>query len=354
MLRKLTRWALTLALLVSGFLALKAGMEIWANPSLRPLRDATTAEIVASVERQLALSATPEALSGRIEARLAEGPRNWVVLDSLLDLARTRSIALPEALLQDVALAREADFSPAALAGACGRCMVDIGQCSLTTAMVCKVPLLLTPLEDIRGITQAGVDYATGQEIDQIDLGLSIVGLSATGLALASGGTTLPVKAGAATAKLARGMHLMSPRLLDMAAASLKTGVDWAGLPAVRSADDLSRLARADALAPLSSTLGDLGKLTETLGPAETLHLLPLVDDAADAGRLSRVGSALGGRTVAVAEVLGKSRLFRATVRMTDVAFQLLAGVAAFGAAIASAIASALGNGTLRYSREFL
>ncbi|WP_435257709.1 hypothetical protein ACSBLW_16610 [Thioclava sp. FR2] len=354
MLRRLTKGILTLALLASGFLTLQAGLTIWANPALRPLRDATTAEITASIDRQLALVATSETLAARIEARLSETPRNWVALDALADLAKDRAIPLPDDLTTQITAAREADFSPAALAGDCADCALDIAKCTLTTAMVCKVPLLLTPLEDIRGIAQAGVDYATGNQIDQIDLGLSIAGLTATGLALTSGGTTLPVKAGATTAKLARGMDLMSPRLIDMAATTARTGIDWAGLPAVRSTDDLAKLLRADAIAPLSNTLTDLGRVTETLGPSATLHLLPLVDDATDAARLSRMSSALGPRTVAAAELLGKSRLFRASLRATNLATELLIGLGALGASLASALASALGGRGLRHIRHRL
>ena len=354
MLRRLTKGTLTLALLASGFMTLQAGLTIWANPALRPLRDATTAEIAASIDRQLALEATPEKLAARIEARLTEAPRNWVALDALTKLAQERSIRLPADLTAQITTARDTDFSPAALAGDCADCAIDIAKCTLTTAMVCKVPLLLTPLEDIRGIAQAGVDYATGAQIDQIDLGLSIVGLTATGLALTSGGSTLPVKAGAATAKLARGMNLMSPRLIDMAATTARKGIDWAGLPAIRSTDDLAKLLRADAIAPLSNTLTDLGRVTETLGPSATLNLLPLVDDATDAARLSRLSTALGSRTVASAEILGKSRLFRATLRATNLATELLIGLGALGASLASALASALGSRGLRQIRHRL
>lgn len=354
MVLRLTRALLTLALLASGFVTLHAGLAIWADPTLRPLREATLAEITASIDRQLAAEATAERLAAQIGVRLSEQPRNWLALDALTDLAAQRGLTLPPDLTQRLTTARDADFSPLHLAQNCAACVIDITQCSLTTAMVCKAPILLTPIEDIRGIAQAGVDYASGTQIDQIDLGLSIIGLSATALAITSGGTSLTIKAGAATAKLARGLRLLSPRLTATASTALRNGLDWAALPAARSADDLTALLRADALAPLTATLTDLGRITETLGPSATLHLLPLIDDAADAARLSRVTTALGPRSLAAAELLGKSRLFRATLRATNLATELLAGLAAFGASLASALASALSHRGLRASRRLL
>lgn len=354
MIRWLARALLMLVLLASAGLTLHTARQVWADPGLRPLRAATQSEITAAIDHALAAGATPAALAARIDARLSETPRNWVALEALADLAATRAIPLPPDLTLRLDQARALDFSLPSLAASCADCALDIAACTLTTAMLCKGPLLLTPLEDMRGIAQAGVDYATGTGIDRIDLGLSIIGLSATGLALASGGSSLTVKAGASLAKLARGMRLLSPRLLDMAATSLRSGIDWAALPALRGSDDLAPLLRIRALAPLTDTLADLGRVAETLGPSATLHLLPMVDDAADAARLARVTEALGPRTLGAAEILGKSRLFRATLRLTDLAASLLLGLAGLAASLSSALASALSTALLRRSRTLL
>lgn len=353
--RRLLRLGLILILLASAGLTLFSAATIWSNPGLRPLRDATVAEIAARLDRQLARAATPDYLAARIDLRLAEDPRNWVALDALADLGAERNIPLPPELITRLADARARDFSATALAAGCLACAVDITTCTLTTAMVCKLPVLLTPLEDMRGIAQAGADYATGAAIDRIDLGLSVLGLSATGLALASGGSSLTVKGGAGVLKLARGMNRLSPRLTETAAISLREGIDWAALPAARSADDLAGLMRPQALAPLTQTIADLGRTTDALGPTATLHLLPLIDDATDAARLSRVSRALGPRTVAAADLLGPSRLLRATVRMTDLAVGLLLGLtgllASAGALMGNALQSVLWRHLLRAAR---
>ena len=48
MIRALMRLLLTLALLASAFLTAKSVLEIAENPALRPLREATAAEIAAT------------------------------------------------------------------------------------------------------------------------------------------------------------------------------------------------------------------------------------------------------------------------------------------------------------------
>ena len=57
------------------------------------------------------------------------------------------------------------------------------------------------------------------------------------------------------------------------------------------------------------------------------------VDDAADARRLARMSEALGPKTLGRIEVLGKARLFRLGLRLSDVARDLFAGLAGLAAA---------------------
>lgn len=352
MINRLVKACLTLAILASGILTGLSVHTIWMDPSLRPWQQATAHETAARIDRALGQAATADGLAARIDSRLTESPRNWLALDALADLAADRAILLPQETTARLAQARDQDFSLLALAGDCATCAADISTCTLTTALVCKAPILLTPIEDMRGILQGAADYATGEEVDQIDVGLSIIGLAATGLGLASGGSSLTVKAGASLAKLAKGMNRLSPRLLAMIADAVTTGIDWARVPALRKGDDLAKLLRTKAIAPLADTLAALGETAGQLGPTATLHLLPLVDTAADATRLARASQALGPRTVAAFEILGKSRVLRATLRMTDLALQLAIGLAGLflsaGAALAGLVQTALLRGLRR------
>lgn len=305
-------------------------------------------EIVAATDRMVTAEATPERLTGLLATRLAENPRNWVALEAISDLYAERGFALPESY----AAAWDEDSGLLVQTGDCLSCAWDISTCSLSTALLCKAPILLTPVEDLRGITKAGIDFASGAEVDRLDLGLSVVGLSATVLIAASGGTSATVKAGTALVRLARGMRLLTPRLTARLLAAFGDGIRWAALPSVRSLDDLPALVRTDALAPVATTFADLGRTRAILGTSQTLHLLPLVDDAADARALARASEALGVRTVSRVELFGKTRLFRATMRVSSTAAELTAGVVGFMATLGAAIANLIQTLGFRIARQ--
>lgn len=321
--KRLTRAILLLLLAGSLLMTLHSGVQIARNPALAPIITRSAAEIEAATDRMMAQEATPERLDALIAAGLAQSPRNWVALEALAEVAASQGHPLPPAY----AAAWDEDSGLIALSGDCLSCIWDIATCTFSTALICKAPILLTPAEDLRGLAKAGADYSMGQPIDQLDLGLSIVGLGATAAILATGGTSATVKAGTATIRLARGMGRLSPALTARMTAGLADGIRWADLPRVRGADDLAGLVRADALRPLADTVSDLGRMAVATGPMPALHLLPLVDDATDARRLAHVAEALGPKTVSRAEVLGKSRLLRATVRVGDTALALIAGL---------------------------
>ena len=350
--RRLTR--LILLLVLAGSLAgtTLTVARIASDPLLAPFVEASKDQIAAATERMLTTAATPETLSAHIANRLAESPRNWLALDALVDLAYERKIQIPSALNATVQTAREDDHSYYATFTSCATCAYDPAQCSLNEVMICQAPIALTPIGDIAGITRAGVAYASGREVDQIDLALSVVGLGATAAILASGGTSGVVKAGASLAKLARKMGRLSPRLVDMAVTAARTGVNWASLPAVRSVDDLTAAIRTEAFLPLTNTLTDLSRLNTATDATTALHLLPMVDDAGDARRLANAAEALGPKLVGRAEVLGKARLFRATLRLSETAWALGAGLVGLMLSTATLISGVIQHALIHRLRQ--
>ncbi|MFN4129752.1 MAG: hypothetical protein ACK4GC_08040 [Paracoccaceae bacterium] len=331
-------------------MALNAAFQIASNPLLAPVINRTSAEIEALTDRMVAREATPKRLTALIEARLAETPRNWVALKALAEVAQEKGHTLPPGYAE----ALETDSGFMVLSGDCLSCIWDIGTCTLSTALVCKAPILLTPVEDVRGLVKAGADYSVGQPIDQLDLGLSIIGLGASALILATGGTSMTLKAGTATLRLARGMGRLSPALTARMAGAFADGIRRADLPKVRGADDAVALLRVDTLRPLTETMTDLGRVADATGPVPALHLLPLVDDAVDARRLATAAKALGPKTVSRAEVLGKSRLLRATVRYADTAVGLIVGLVGAMLSFALMLAGAVQSMVIRALRKSL
>lgn len=338
--RRLVRLALLVVLIGSLAATGISILRVLSDPALTAIRAATVNEVIAATDALLAAEATPDRLSALIEVRLAETPRNWLALDALTDLVAERGLALPVSLLRRVSDARAEDYSLLSQASSCALCAYDPAQCALSQVMMCQAPVALTPVGDIAGVTRAGVAYVSGDPIDQIDLALSVVGLGATAAVLVSGGTSAVVKAGASLAKLARRMGRVSPKLADMALRAAAEGVDWAALPAARSVDDVTAALRTQAFAPLTATLTDLDRLRSATDATTALHLLPLVDDAADARSLAIAAEALGPRLIGRAEVLGKARLFRTALRVSETAWALIAGLSGLlvsGAALAGA-----------------
>lgn len=348
--KRIARALLLIFCVASLAVSLRSGLEIAGNPVLSPLIDRSHAEIEALTDRMVARTATPERLSELITARLSESPRNWVALEALADVARAQGQPLPPAYDE----AWNEDSGLMALSGDCLRCIWDIATCTLSTALICKAPILLTPVEDVRGVVRAGADYSLGQPIDQLDLGLSVLGLGATAALVATGGSSATVKAGAATVRLARGMGRLSPGLTARMMGAVTDGIRWADLPKVRNADDATALLRIETLRPLATELGDLGRVATATGPTHALHLLPLVDNATDARRLALASEALGARTVSRAEVLGKSRLLRATVRYHDTAIALVMGLIGAMVSLAMLLAGMIQTAVLTRLRRSL
>lgn len=332
------RWLLTASLAVT---LLSAG-RIALSPDLSPWRDASAEEVTALTDRLMAKAATPESLARHIDTRLSEDPRNWVALTALRELATDRALMLPPATLAAYDAALAADSGLLAHAANCAACAYDPAACSLSTALLCQAPVALTPLGDIAGLSRGAIDYMQGAPVDRLDVALSAVGLGASALIVVSGGTSATVKAGAGLTKLAHRMNLVSPRLAALIVDRAAQGIDWIALRAVRSVDDLPAVLRAEALAPLAAIAADLGRIRDATDTATALHLLPLIDDATDARRLSTATQALGPRVTAQAEMLGKSRLLRATVRVTKTALALTAGLVGLALSLALLLASAV------------
>lgn len=352
--RRLARAILLAFALGSLALTLWSGWQVWQSPGLTPLRERTAQEIVAVTDRMMAREATAGRMGDLIAERLAEDPRNWVTLAALRDVVTARGLAVDPAVLAAYDAAWEEDAGVWATAAACGACFLDVSTCSLNTALLCKLPLAITPIDDVRGVGQAAWDFATDQEIDYFDAGVSMVGLAATGLILASGGGSGAVKLGTATAKTARGMKLVSEPMEAMVVRAAKEGVDWGGISLARLVDDPASLVKPAAIKPILQVTGDLGVMYRSTDAVTTLHLMRYIDDAGEARAMARASEALGVRTVARAEVLGPSRLMRATLRVGELGWQLTAGLVGLIWAVASMLAGAVQGAGLRGLRRLL
>jgi len=307
-----------------------SGWWIWdlaQTPGTAALVDRGLSSLQASYERGVARSVTPETLAARLSARLEDEPRDWVVIDGLSDLATEQGTALPSDLIAQRDMLNAEDNGWIATGVSCATCAWDLRTCDLSSALACGVAVNLTVLGDLVALTREGGNYLAGAEVDQVDVGIAFVGLAATGLVVATGGTSLAVKGGSALLRVAHRTGRLAPEILAVFRRGFVFGIDWARVPAVRNADDLARVARPAVLRPAVEVAQNLGRLNARLGTRQALHMMGAIDTPSEAAAITRAAEALGPRTVGAFEMLGKSRFLRLGARLSDEVWAIVAGL---------------------------
>ncbi|GAA0308475.1 hypothetical protein [Rhodovulum strictum] len=349
--RRAARAILTLLLALSLALFLWSGWRLAAGWPGSAVIDAGAARIEAGLVRQLARAAGDGRMIARLDALLDETPRNWLAIDAVAEELARQDVALPPELETRRASLRNADNGTLRMAGACLRCGRNVADCELSAALLCGAAVQLSPVGDVQSLAREGVAYLRGDAVDRVDVLLSALGLSAAVLVPATGGSSSAVKLGAGVAKLAHGMGRLPARLTQTFADAARDGLDWQRLPDARSAADLKALMRPERLRPALDLLEDGGRMKTAVGLAGTLHLLGAAEDAGDLRRLATIAEAAPARSIAGLEVLGKSRLLRLAVQITDAVAHLLAALAGLLASLLGLFGQALVSALLRRLR---
>ena len=328
-------------------LCLSLALALWAlstNPFTRPFVQATPAQVEAALSRAMARHATPQWLSAELDAALDAEDADRV--DTLSLIAEDRDILVsPEQALRIDAL-RARTHGMLATAKTCGLCMADIATCpSLRLMAACAIPFELTPGGDLNALRRAGQDALAGDPVDRLDVSLALVGLGATTAVLVSGGTSLTVKVGATSLRVARRLGTLTPEFLRvltrMADVDLKPARLWAHAMGRAPLDEVADSAK---LARLGAVGADVTRIAANTSATDAVLLLRHVDSAEDAARLARVSDAAGPRTRAVMETLGKRRAFRALVRVSNLAITAAAALYLAVLALFTQIAMWLGT----------
>lgn len=274
--------------------------------------------------RAMARAVTPERMADLLETRLVQTPRNWHVIDALM----AEDVALPNDLQTRVAFARAEDFGAMAQLIACGRCMADLSNCTLGPDLGCGIAVNLTVAGDLMVLGREALALGQGAEVDTLDVTLAFIGVGATALVIVTGGTSYTVKAGAGLLRVAHRMGRLAPDLRRVYTRAFREGVDWA---AVSRGVPLARATRAEALTPAMRLSDDLGVMLNRAGRPGTLHLLGAAHTLPEARAMARVARAIGPRSTAALETLGKSRFLRLGLRLSD---HVVRAIAAMGAAV--------------------
>lgn len=288
------------------------------NPFARPLVEATGDQLVRSLGVAMQGTVTPDWFDR--ELALALETRDLDRVDIVTTSATRQGIAPTPEQTDAIEALRAEESGFLSQSRDCAICIADIEQCPTVRLMaICSIPFELTPGGDVNALRRAAVDYAGGEDVDRIELSLALVGLGATGLSVATGGSSLTIKAGATVLRLGRKLGSLSPafvaRLGDLADIPVRVSAVPALIRGTGNLDDVTDAAR---LAALGAVAADLGRIAERTSLADTILLLRHVETTEDAARLARIADIAGPETRRVVDVIGPGRAMRATLRLSD------------------------------------
>lgn len=301
------------------------------SPFAAPFVDRSVAQTRTAITSAMAREVDIAWLLPRIqEAVLAE---DLMQLDLLLGLANDHNLLLPAQMVDDIAHLDAASTGLLARTIACGACAIDITACeTLAQIGICALPFELTPAGDVNALRRASVTYIAGGDIDRLDAGLAIVGLGATGAVLATGGTSYTIKAGTSVLRMARRLGTLTAPFAARLTGLVGDAVRWdrmGGLATLRFGP--ADMVDAAKLGELSDIGISLRRVADNTSVAEAVSLLRHVETGEDAARLARVSDAMGPKTRGAFEVLGSQRVFRAAVRVSDLAIGAALAIYALG-----------------------
>ncbi len=342
--------------LILGSLALAAvnAWSVYASPTGQLLVLAADDVVSAKFERLMAREATTESLGVRMTEVLQAEPHDWAAIEALDTLSIEINAPLPEDVAAELAAARSEERNLWARTWQCARCAWNPNYCDLSAVALCQVVVSVSPFGDPVAIVREGMHYASGDPVDEIELGLSIVGLAATAATVPTGGAALSVKGGAGLAKTAYRLGALSEPVLRSGKAALREGIDWSRIGTVRPgsfSEDMVRIVDKRALQPVTEFLSSVDEMSQSVGVSGALFLTKHVDDAAEARQMAKVAKVGGNRTQGALVLFGK-RLLRITTRYADEVWAMISGVLGFFAAVAALAFGLVKTVTLRVLRR--
>jgi len=317
----------------------------WAQqPFTAALIGRSTESAARAIEASFHRSFTAEGAEARIRAALESDDAFRALW--LADLAEEEALPLPPDLNLEIEALRAAREGVVAGAMDCAACAWDIRSCaSFSEIAFCALPVEMTPLGDLNALRRQGTAALAGEEVDKLETGLALVGLAATSAILVTGGGSGLVKAGATALRGAKRLGSLTPGVARVIGSLGDLPIRWS---AVLRGAPLEEITDAAKLARVTDMAKDIGRIAGNTSAAETLLVLRHIDSAEDAARLARVSDVAGAKTASRLEVLGKSRIFRATLRLSDTAIAALAALWAGVTGLLSLVAGWLMQGVLR------
>jgi hypothetical protein len=172
---------------------------------------------------------------------------------------------------------------------------------------------------DIRDAAREGARLATGQQADELILGLACVGLAVTAGTYVTVGLAAPARVGLTVVKAAGKTGRIGGRMMAWIGRSLREIIDWSALTravrgatvaepavAVRASREAVKVEKAQELVGL---VGDVGRVQGRAGTQAAFDGLRLAQGPRDMSRIARLAATKGGKTRAILKLAGRGAI---------------------------------------------
>jgi hypothetical protein len=260
-----------------------------------------------------------------IEAALAASDAD--LADSFVQLAHEHDVAVDPKLAAKVAAAKDAAGSTSGQVRHFARGLVT-GEPKDAVELAGTAVGDLFVVGDIRDAVREGARMASGEQADQVVLGLACVGIAVTAGTYASLGLGAPARIGLSIMKAARKTGRIGARLAAWLGRSLRDAVDMSALGrglatvsisepalAVRAVREAVKVEKVE---ELTRVVGDVGRIEAKAGTQAALDSVTIAEGPGDVSRFARLAEAKGAKTRAIIKLVG-----RAAITLSIAAFNL-------------------------------
>jgi hypothetical protein len=293
---------------------------------------------VAIADHAVARSFDATVAAREIDAALAANDAD--LAQGFLDLGRERNLPLDPALAHRVERANEEAATTRRSLESFARGFVT-GEPEDGAALAGTAVGDLFVFGDVRDAVRESVRFASGQQGDELILGLACVGVAVTAGTYATAGLGAPARAGLTLIKAARKTGAIGGRIAAAINRSLREAVDWNALEraagkariftpvaSVRAVREAVKVEKAEGLVRL---VGDVGRVQSKAGTRAALDGLRIAESPGDMSRIAQLAAAKGGKTRAILKLAGRGAIM-VTMATFDLAMWVLWGLlTAFG-----------------------
>ncbi len=362
-------WGLLAILSVSILMLI---LSLARKPFSVPWVEREPERITLRLDQMIAAEVDQAWTDARLEAALAEDPRDWFKIDLILEVAAAEQVSPDPALKAQMESARKSDEAMLRRVDRCAQCASDTAKClDLHTLAICNTLSEMGRIGDVKTLVRNAKAQMAGEQVDYHEVGIAFLGLGYGVLRIAGPMVGIPppavkmVKRGVKLlrrrVKVARSVQRRAVFLTESFEKEIYRYVraldlQWSKIPAwvARGGGDVAQVLNPVTLSRLRGTVADLGRIYHAAPSLDgTWRLLRHVDNSADATRLARLAETVGAsRTHQAFHVLGKPRVFRAMVRLSDAVITTIIWIIATVVLAAGLVASVLLNQNLRLSLQ--